>query len=155
MRLGLAILAIAALLMGCVGGGGGSYNIRDGRVQESMLDGVNTLRTTSGQAPLVIDPTLVAAGMRHAADMSRQGRPWNWGSDGSSPIQRAYEAGYAGVFLSELISETFESETDTLAAWYSDPVFRQAILDSRARAMGLGYHKDGNGKIWWALEIGG
>ena len=154
MRLGLAILAISVLLMGCVGGGGG-YNIRDGRVQDSMLEGVNALRITSGQAPLVTDPALVAAGMRHAQDMSRQGRPWNWGSDGSSPIQRAYEAGYTGVFLTELISESFESETDTLAAWFSDPVLRDAILDSRAVAMGLGYHKDVTGKIWWALEIGG
>jgi uncharacterized protein YkwD len=49
--------------------------------------------------------------------MSVQNRPWHFGSDGSSPLDRARRAGYTGTLLGELISETFESEVETLAAW--------------------------------------
>ena len=153
IRLAVGLMALVGILAGC-GAGSGGYTIRDRQVQENMLDGVNALRAPSGLAPLVTDEALISAAMRHAKDMSVQARPWNWGSDGSSPIQRVVQAGYNGVFLSELIAETFESETDTLAAWFSNPVYRDAILDSRATRMGLGYHQDSNGKIWWAMELG-
>ena len=86
--------------------------------------------------------------------MSVQNRPWHFGSDGSSPIERASRAGYRGRLLGENISETFETELETLSAWMETPETREVILDSRARDMGFSWFQEPNGKIWWTLLIG-
>ena len=49
--------------------------------------------------------------------MARQNRPWHFGSDGSSPLDRVKRAGYPGMMLGENISETYETELETLSAW--------------------------------------
>ena len=46
--------------------------------------------------------------------MLRQNRPWHFGSDGSSPLERIKRAGYTGKLLGENISESFETELQTL-----------------------------------------
>jgi uncharacterized protein YkwD len=134
------------------------YRIGDGSrdaVQLRMLDAVNALRRARNVPPLVLNAQLNAAAATHARDMSVQNRPWNFGSDGSSPILRAQRVGYAGVLLGELISETYETELQTLAVWMEDPVNRGIVLDPAARDMGFDFYQDPSGKIWWALEIGG
>ncbi len=50
-----------------------------------------------------------------------QNRPWHFGSDGSSPIDRVQRTGYAGKLVDENISETYETELQTLAAWMNEP----------------------------------
>jgi len=156
MRIIAALLGLTLIISGCVSGGN-SHNLRgsDKKIAQNALDSVNALRMTSGVAPLVYDDQLASAARRHATDMSRQSRPWHFGSDGSSPIDRVYQAGFVGSFLGELISETFENESDTVAAWYSDAPSREILLDENARYLGIGWHQEGNGKIWWTLEIGG
>ena len=57
-----------------------------------------------------------------AANMSVQNRSWNFGSDGSFPIEGATRAGFTGQFLGENIAETFETETETLSAWMKKTV---------------------------------
>ncbi len=120
-----------------------------------MLDSVNALRQAAGAPPVQIDPRLNAAAETHARDMARQNRPWHFGSDGSSPIDRVKRAGYAGRLLGETISETFEDELQTLAAWMQETGTRDVILDSDARDMGFAWYQEPGGKIWWTLIMGG
>lgn len=120
-----------------------------------MLDAVNALRAARREAPLRLDASLNAAAKTHAFDMSVQNRPWHFGSDGSSPLLRAQRAGYFGTFWGEAISETFETEFVTLAAWMQDAAIREIILNPRARHMGFAWYQEPSGKIWWVLEIGG
>ena len=108
----------------------------------------------NGLPTLTSSLELASAGATHAQDMSFQQRPWHWGSDGSSPIQRAQRAGYQGAFVGELISETFETEIETVNAWMIEPETRQVILDPRATELGVGWHQDENGKLWWAVVLG-
>ena len=163
------ILGLPALLAACAGGSGqvavGAdgrplqrlYRIRPsdlGDIQFRMLDGVNTLRSASGAAPVGLNAALNAAAATHARDMAIQNRPWHFGSDGSSPIDRINRVGYQGLLIGETISETYETELETLAAWMQEPSTRAVILDDRARDLGFGYHQEENGKIWWTMVLG-
>ncbi|WP_055683315.1 CAP domain-containing protein [Jannaschia rubra] len=118
------------------------------------LDAVNALRQGAGVAPLALDSKLSAAAETHARDMSLQNRPWHFGSDGSSPIDRARRVGFDGRLLGETISETYETELETVAAWLEEPGPRRVLLDPNARRMGFGYFQEPNGKIWYALDVG-
>ncbi|KIC47483.1 MAG: CAP domain-containing protein [Ruegeria sp.] len=132
------------------------YKIRGNpeKLQFRMLDSVNALRQAQGLQPVQLNSSLNAAAATHSKDMARQNRPWHFGSDGSSPIDRASRAGYFGTFLGEAISETYETETETLAAWMQEPGPRAVIMDPKATQMGFAWHQEGGGKIWWTLEMG-
>jgi len=83
-----------------------------------------------------------------------QNRPWHFGSDGSSPLDRVARSGYTGQLVGENISETYEDETATLAAWMDLPETRETILSPRARNLGLSWFQERNGKIWWTMITG-
>lgn len=120
-----------------------------------VLDSVNTLRAAKSAAPLTFSAELNAAALTHARDMSVQNRPWHFGSDGSSPLVRVQRVGYPGKFLGELISETYETELETLSAWMSQPDTRDVVLDPMARSLGFAWFQEEGGKIWWTLLTGG
>lgn len=134
-----------------------AYIIRPGdeaAIQFRMLDSVNSLRQTAGLAPVELDARLNAAAATHSRDMAIQNRPWLFGSDGSSPVERARRVGFPGRLLGENISESFESEIQTLAAWMSQENTRAVILDPNARFMGFAWYQEDNAKLWWTLNMG-
>lgn len=123
-------------------------------IQARFRDGLNTIRQASGQAPVVLDIQLTSAAATHARDMSIQGRPWHFGSDGSSPVDRVNRVGYRGQFLGEVLSETYETELQTLTAWLSEEQTRSVLLDPRTREVGFAWHQEPGGKLWWVLTTG-
>jgi len=124
------------------------------RIQVRMRDSINTVRNQQGLAPVELNAQLTSAAATHARDMSVQGRPWHFGSDGSSPIDRVQRVGYPGQFLGELISETFETELETLTAWLEARETRNVLLEPRMREIGFAWHQEANGKLWWTLTTG-
>lgn len=126
-----------------------------GRVTYSMVDSINSIRSTAGLAPLTLNAELTAAAATHSRDMSVQNRPWHFGSDGSSPILRVQRAGYAGTTLGENISETYENEVETLTAWMQVASTRSVIVDPKATNVGFSWFQEPSGKIWWTLVTGG
>lgn len=166
-RLVLTLVASVLVLAGCatdaqqLGADGKPlprlYRIGAGStstIQFRMLDSVNELRAASGAGPVQLDSQLTAAAATHARDMSVQNRPWHFGSDGSSPLDRVARVGYQGTMLGENISETYETEMQTLSAWMDQADTRNVILDRRAVNMGFAWHQEPNGKIWWTLLMG-
>ncbi len=125
-----------------------------GQIEYRMLDSINALRQAAGAPALQLNAKLNAAAATHARDMSVQNRPWHFGSDGSSPIDRVQRVGYQGRLVGETISETYETETETLAAWMEQDATRNVILDASARDMGFDWYQENNGKIWWCLVLG-
>ena len=123
-------------------------------IQFRMLDSVNALRQTAGVAPVALDARLTAAAATHSRDMAIQNRPWLFGSDGSSPVARAQRVGFQGRLLGENISESFESEIQTLAAWMAQENTRAVILDPNARFMGFAWYQEDSAKLWWTLNMG-
>ena len=134
------------------------YRISGSETQEirfRMLDAVNSLRDANGAPPVRLDERLTAAAATHSRDMSVQSRPWHFGSDGSSPVDRINRVGYGGRLIGEAISETYESELETLAAWMQEETTRRVILNRDATRMGFAWLQEDNGKIWWTLVLGG
>lgn len=153
----LVAAAILTLAAACTptSESGGSYRIRNAdKVQLRMLDSVNALRQAAGAQTVQLNAELTAAAATHSRDMSVQNRPWHFGSDGSSPLDRVARAGYAGTLLGENISETYENEQQTLTAWLEKPATRAVILDPKATNMGFSWFQEPNGKIWWTLVMG-
>lgn len=135
----------------------GVYKIssfEENKITYRMLDSVNELRAAAGAGPLELNPQLTAAAATHSRDMHAQNRPWHFGSDGSSPLDRVVRTGYPGTMLGENISETFETELETLAAWMQEADTRDVILDPRARNLGFAWYQEPNGKLWWTLLTG-
>ncbi|WP_299349061.1 CAP domain-containing protein [uncultured Shimia sp.] len=124
------------------------------KIQYRVLDSVNALRQASGAAPLELNAQLNAAAATHARDMSIQNRPWHFGSDGSSPIQRVQRVGYQGRFLGETISETYENEMQTLEAWLAQEDTKQILMTPEAQDLGIAWFQEKSGKIWWTLVTG-
>lgn len=125
------------------------------RIQQRVLENVNVLRQAAGAQPMQINAQLNDAAAAHSRDMAKQGRPWHFGSDGSSPLDRAARAGYRGRVVGENISETYETELETIAAWMQEPDTRAVLLDRAARDLGFSFYQEDTGKIWWTLVTGG
>ncbi|MGY6409858.1 MAG: divisome-associated lipoprotein DalA [Alkalilacustris sp.] len=123
-------------------------------VRTRALESINTLRAARGLAPLRQNAELIAAAERHSRDMAFQGRAWAFGSDGSSPLQRVARAGYRGEMRGQLVSETFESELETINAWMVNRDERVVLMDREAAEMGLAWYQEPNGKLWWTLVTG-
>lgn len=134
------------------------YTIKPGdeaAIQYRMLDSVNALRKTAGARPLQLNAQLNAAAATHSRDMSVQNRAWHFGSDGSSPLDRVKRTGYPLTMRGENLSETYETELETLSAWMAQADTRNVVLDPTASAMGFSWFQEPNGKIWWTMVTGG
>jgi uncharacterized protein YkwD len=123
-------------------------------IQFRMLDAVNALRSANGVQQVALNAQLNAAAATHSRDMSVQNRPWHFGSDGSSPIDRVARVGFTGALVGENISETYESELETLGAWMSQPDTRRIILSPDADSLGFSWFQENSGKIWWTMIMG-
>ena len=153
-------MALAACATGTASGGaqaGRIYIIKPGdtaEIQFKTLDSINTLRSAKGLVPLTLNAQLTAAAATHSRDMAVQNRPWHFGSDGSSPLQRVQRVGYTGRLLGEDIAESYDTEIETLRAWMNQPDTRQIVMDPAATELGLSWYQEQNGKIWWTLVTG-
>ncbi|MGB0959736.1 MAG: CAP domain-containing protein [Halocynthiibacter sp.] len=153
----IALMALSACTNGTGEPGQGVYRIKrhqTGKIQFRMLDSVNSLRQAASVAPLQFSSELNAAAATHSRDMSAQNRPWHFGSNGSSPLDRVQRSGFNGTLVGENISETFETELKTLSAWMDQSDTKAVILSPAATHMGFAWHQDENGKIWWTLVTG-
>jgi len=56
--------------------------------------------------------------------------------------------------LGELISETYETELETLSSWMGQPDTRLVIMEPLALRMGFAWFQEPAGKIWWTLVTG-
>jgi len=163
-RLLAFFLAATLVVAGCdtTTGTGGSNGPRQykissnstAKIQYRALDSINALRQASGSGPLQLSGQLNAAAATHALDMANQNRPWHFGSDGSSPLQRVQRVGYLGMFLGETISETYENEMQTLEAWLAQEDTKRVLLNPEAQDMGFAWFQEKNGKIWWVMVTG-
>lgn len=118
------------------------------------VDAVNAARVQAGQVPLQLSAELNAAAETHARDMSIQQRAWHFGSDLTSPRERAFRAGYRGELSGENLSEGTDSDLVVLKSWLDFADTRSVILSPAGRGIGLGWYQDASGKTWWVQMIG-
>lgn len=168
IRMKILLLVASVALSACMSGSGEQlgpdgnplpklYTIskRDSaEIPGRVLEAVNALRAARGTGPVVLNAQLAAAAEAHSRDMAAQNRAWHWGSDGSSMFDRARNAGFMGKVLGEDISETYETEIETLSAWMALSDTRDVILNPAATQMGFAWHQEKSGKIWWTMLTG-
>ena len=114
----LAALAVLLALSACESnpsGGGIRLTQADANpIRLRHLDAVNAVRAEAGLAPVQLSAELNAAAETHARDMSVQKRAWHFGSDLTSPRERAFRAGYRGEIVGENLSEGSDSDLTVL-----------------------------------------
>lgn len=125
-----------------------------GPIRLRQLDAVNAARSQQGLAPLQLSAELDAAAETHARDMSVQKRAWHFGSDLTSWRERAFRAGYRGEVLGENLFEGADNDLTVLRYWLEVPDTRRVIMDPAGRGLGLGWHQDPGGKLWWVQLVG-
>ena len=129
-----------------------------GRLELSMLDSVNKLRGkgcrcgTDTMPPvryLIWNNALASAAQAHAQDMYNNNYFDHISPNGSSPIQRAQNAGYTGQYIAENIAEGYGNIADVMSAWKSSPDHCKAMMDPLYIEMGA--YSCGS---YWVQEFG-
>jgi uncharacterized protein YkwD len=150
----LALLALAACESGSTSGTPRISQADANPIRLRHLDAVNAVRTQAGLQSVQLSAELNAAAETHARDMSVQDRAWHFGSDLTSPRERAFRAGYRGEIVGENLAEGTDSDLQVLASWLDFSDTRAVIVDPSARGLGLGWYQDATGKIWWVQLLG-
>lgn len=158
-RLVLAALAISVSLAACTSSQTGTGGLRISAAETDAirlrhLDAVNAARVQAGAGPVQLSAELNAAADTHARDMSVQRRAWHFGSDLTSPSDRAMRAGYRGGIVGENISEGADSDLTVLKSWLDFPDTRSVVVAPEGRGLGLGWFQEPGGKIWWVQLVG-
>ncbi|CAN5702272.1 CAP domain-containing protein [soil metagenome] len=118
------------------------------------LDAVNAVRAQQGAGPVRLSAELNAAAETHARDMAVQNRAWHFGSDLTSPRERAFRAGYRGEVVGENLSEGADMDLVVLESWLGFEDTRRIIVEPGARGLGLGWFQEPGGKLWWVQLLG-
>ena len=156
----VSILSLVAfVLTACAGGDGSNKPIRisagqTNSVRIAHVAAVNEYRAQAGLGPLILSAELTAAALTQARDMAVQKRAWHFGSDTTSPQDRAARAGYFGVIKGENIAENYAREDDLLNTWMNDPETRRLMFAADANDIGFGWYQESDGRLWWVQVIG-
>lgn len=114
-------------------------NIAIDDVHAEMLAAVNELRSTgctcgtvymSPVPPVKWNNNLEAAAAAHAKDMFVNNYFNHISPSGSSPIQRAIEAGYTGTYTGENIGTGYNNVKQVMDAWKKSEDHCKAMMDS-------------------------
>jgi uncharacterized protein YkwD len=147
-----ASLAIALLLTAasCVGTGTSNVPAKD------VLDLINEKRAAAGCPPVEGDDELRVAAERLAADIRDHGENLNdvhIASDGSTPLQRIQDAGFAPVGkYGETAYHWYPTATpeQTVEWWMNSPGHKAILLDCEFTHAGVGLLYPG-GQEWIAI----
>ncbi|MEX1253326.1 MAG: flexitail domain-containing putative surface protein [Dehalococcoidia bacterium] len=137
-------------------------NVELDAVEQAFLDLLNEYRAQNGLAPVGVSPTLTQAAERHSDDMvvnnffGQLGNPGfdpHTGSDGSSSLDRARDAGYPGDVVSENLAMDLESAPDALLGWKTSTAgHNENMLNPDWKAVGISREEGG---VWyWATSYG-
>jgi hypothetical protein len=107
-------------------------------MEQQIIDLINDIRTDSGRSVLEVDRRLIVASRRHSNDMGLNEFISHVGSDGSTWLERAADAGYTNP-SGEVIGVGFTSAAAVVAAWMTSDFQRASILETTARHIGAGY----------------
>ena len=123
-----------------------------------MLAAVNSLRQTGclcgntympPAPPLIWNDTLALAAASHVTDMYTHNYFAHIAPDGSSPIQRAIQAGYTGNYVGENIAMAYYTIPAVMEAWKQSEEHCKAMMDTLYKEMGAA---ETHG--YWTQEFG-
>jgi uncharacterized protein YkwD len=121
---------------------------------EKALAQVNAFRTENGLKPLTLDDRLCHAAATQSKDQAVHSSIGHYGSDGSTPMQRAERAGYHAKIASENVASGEKSFGDALNIWKDSSGHRANLLRPNVDAIGVGMAKNSSGRPYWTLVLG-
>lgn len=115
---------------------------------------VNVERCARSLKPLVLNPMLQAAALRHSRDMAAHKFLSHTGSDGSTPPQRMQAAGYSPWSWGENAAYGYPSAASVFNGWMGSTGHRDNIRGSDFREMGLAVATSSGGVKYWTQTFG-
>jgi uncharacterized protein YkwD len=124
----------------------------------SLLNTINKLRVTGCRCGtdtmpavkiLTANAVLAATAIKHAHDMSSRNFFSHISPEGTSPIQRAIQNGYTGLYAGEILGRNYFSVNTVMAAWQLSTEHCRAMMDTIYTEMGAG--KSGS---YWVVNLG-
>lgn len=128
------------------------------RLLPDMTDTVNELRSMGCRCgadsmppvpPLTWNAQLATAAAEHAEDMYVNNYFSHISPQGTSPIQRAQQAGYTGSYVGENIAKGYTTINDVMVAWKNSEAHCKAMMDTLYKEFGACEY---NG--YWVQEFG-
>ncbi|WP_146149410.1 CAP domain-containing protein [Kineococcus rhizosphaerae] len=118
-----------------------------------VLDLTNAARAQAGCAPLLLDPALGDAALRHTQDMAVHGVMSHTGTDGSTPRTRLAAEGLSPWITAENVAYGYDAD-GVVGAWLASPGHRRNILDCRLVAVGIAEQAGAIGPYWTQVFAG-
>jgi uncharacterized protein YkwD len=118
------------------------------READALLRLVNRARSDAGCPALETDPALTRAAQGHASTMAESGGLSHIGAGGSTPGDRATDAGYPWRKVAENLARGHPDAPAVTDAWLHSSGHRAAIVDCAFRDTGIGYRAGRTGP-WW------
>ena len=122
--------------------------------EQQTIDIINARRSSMGLATLRSDPALHRATRRHTADIGPQNLCQHNGTDGSSPWDRAAQAGYTGFAMGEVVGCGYQTAQSVVDGWWASPGHYAVLTSADARAIGCGWWVNAQGRGWQACLTG-
>lgn len=121
--------------------------------ESAVIKLTNAERADAGCDALRADSRLRTAAREHSTDMGENGYFAHDSPDGTTPWDRAADAGYSNP-SAENIAHGYTTAKAVVAAWMASPGHRANILDCRSKAVGVGIYLGGDGGPYWTQLFG-
>jgi uncharacterized protein YkwD len=122
--------------------------------EQQTIDLINARRGLLGLPVLRSDPALHRAARRHVYDIGPQSLCQHNGTDGSSPWDRAAQAGYTGFAMGEVVGCNYPTPLSVVDGWWGSPGHYAILTNVDARAIGCGWWINAQGYGWQACLTG-
>lgn len=122
---------------------------------QAVAQAVNDARSAHGEPPLAVDLRLVQAAERHSEDMAAADALAHDGTDGSTPVERATDAGYtSGSYLGEVVAAGYSTPAAAVEAWLASDGHRAILLAVAGDHLGVGHARSASGTAYWTALVG-
>jgi uncharacterized protein YkwD len=122
--------------------------------EQDTIDTINQRRAALGLVTLRVDPALSRAARRHSVDIGPLGLCQHDGTDGTSPWDRADQAGYTGFAMGEVVGCNYPTALAVVDGWWASPGHHAILIDANARDIGCGWWINSSGYGWQTCMTG-
>jgi uncharacterized protein YkwD len=123
---------------------------------ERARDIINQYRIDHKLKPLRLNAELTAAAKMHSRDLAKWDRISHYGSDGSTPWDRAKRSGYKPRVAAENVGTGQVSFEEVMRGWKDSPGHNKNLLMPEVEHMGIALVQDPKTefKSYWTLVLG-
>ncbi|PSL05288.1 uncharacterized protein YkwD [Haloactinopolyspora alba] len=120
--------------------------------ERELVEATNAERASAGCPDLRVDGALTSAARKHSTDMRNRLYVSHVSPDGSTPADRATEAGFDGAVGETIRYGAWDAER-VVDRWMSHPDDRSKLLDCSYTSIGVG-RESGLLGTWWTQVLG-